>query len=73
MTWFTAVERPYHPCHLPPTTDTRIGEYWRCEVCDEIWRLEETYGPGKEGRWVRVTSRRLRWKFRKYGWTKGSS
>lgn len=72
MTWFNPTDRGYHNCHLPQNEDGRAGDYWRCEVCDEIWELrckmfeEGTY-------FGRVTGWSIRRRFRNLGWTKESN
>lgn len=71
MTWFNPTDRGYHNCHFPRKEDGRVGDYWRCEVCDEIWILKHDIFNDLE--FFRITGRRERRKFRNLGWTKGSN
>ena len=69
--WFTPVERGLHPCRLPDLKvdkDHRAGEYWRCDVCEELWVVKDYGVCDPTLSWGRVASRWLRRKLRKYGY-----
>lgn len=66
MAWFTPVDRTNHPCLKPEAKREDWGRFWRCEVCDDLYRVRVSYiGTGMY--WERVTGW-LRWRYRKLGY-----
>lgn len=66
MGWFVAVDRRNHPCFLPDSLQKqrhRSLEFWRCEVCDDLFQLQR-------GEFQRITDWWLRWRYRKEGYTR---
>lgn len=76
MSWFTPTDITYHPCVLPNEGEHRRGEWWRCEVCDALWRLREAE-PGEDGpfdlnpgtKFELMSSWFDRWRYRKEGYS----
>lgn len=70
MGWFVGMDRTNHPCHFPSEAllrEHRLLEFWRCEVCDDLFQLQ---GSSYTGRGLkRITSPWLRWRYRKEGYT----
>lgn len=71
MAWFVPLHRDDHPCNRPGVEEFknhRLGEMWRCEVCDDLWvlrpiqmvRVAEYTWPR---RWV------VAWRYRHQGYT----
>lgn len=70
MGWFAAVDRTNHPCRVPPDQvlrEHRLLEFWRCEVCDDLFQLRSHSYNGRG--MVRVTSWWTRWRYRKKGYS----
>lgn len=65
MAWFTPTHIKDHPCRVPNREQQaghRIGEMWRCEVCEDLWVL-------RGGGMAQVDSRRTRWRYHHQGYT----
>lgn len=72
MGWFAAVDRDNHPCRVPLESEVRQHrrlEFWRCEVCNDLFQLRSQGYTGHG--MVRVTNWWTRWRYRKQGYTKG--
>lgn len=71
MGWIVPTGRDEHPCIMPGDDEARLhraGEFWRCEVCDDLWVLQLRRALGPQT-WRRVTSWWVRWRYRNKGWT----
>ena len=75
MGWFVAVDRTNHPCRTPDAEEMkqhRPLEFWRCEVCDDLFQLRRSTYTFIKGlptlRLDRITSPWLRWRYRKEGY-----
>jgi uncharacterized C2H2 Zn-finger protein len=64
MTWFTPTDRKNHPCDKPEPRREDWGKFWRCEVCDDLFRVRAGYVTGltweRAGWWDR-------WRYRHEG------
>ena len=70
MTWYTPTNRLDHPCILPDAVERlahRLGQMYRCEVCTDLWVLDEGMHGDRE--WKQVMSPWLRWIHRKGGYS----
>lgn len=71
MGWFTPTHRRDHPCFTPSEevarAEHRVGEMWRCEVCDSLW--EWTNALQGSGWWL-ILDWSTRWRNRKQGYTR---
>lgn len=69
MGWFVPTGRTEHPCLLPSKEEQeqhRPGEFWRCQVCGALWKLDDS--PWHESEFYRVLDVVVRWRYRKEGY-----
>lgn len=67
MSWITPVDRRHHPCLKPQASNENMGKLWRCEICDDLWRVTCSWTQPtweQAGPW-------LRWLYRGQGYADG--